>query len=87
MRKDARATEAAYPFAVWIRIPVTGLMQHKRLEAAAGTVATHAIMRRSTDAGEWLWFGFGAEPLAAAFRAAARDIVGPLVEDGEPSSS
>lgn len=77
--------EAAYPRAVWVRVPsMPGLGANlDRLREAATAVGPYATTARIEGAADCVRFGFASAKHATLFRARAMVIVGTIVEPGE----
>jgi hypothetical protein len=75
----ATMTDAAYPHAVWIRVPLLGLTERQELEDAAAAIGDHEILDELDGADEWVRFGFIDGEDAVSFRSAAASIVEQLV--------
>ena len=85
--RPSKATiEAAHSWAIWIRVPsMPDLGENlNRLHDAATAIGTYATTGRTQGMGDWVRFGFTTAKHAALFRARAIEIVGNLVEPGEP---
>jgi len=77
-------TDAVYPHAVWIRVPLLGLTERQELEYAAASIGNYDILDQSDGAEEWVRFGFNDGEDAASFRSAAASIVEQLVTTAPP---
>src|SRR5712675_3676005 len=85
--RPSKATiEAAHPWPIWIRVPaLPGLGERfNTLHDAAIAIGTYATTGRMQGTADWVRFGFTTAKHAGLFRGRAIEIVGNLVEPGEP---